>query len=606
VNISTSQLTGELLIPVLLRAAPQVRPILDRYGLRGCGGPHGPSESLAFFARAHEVPLDRLLDELREGLSSSPRNAASARPEDTIYRPFFRAAIVITLTAGAVWGAYLLLRIGWTGSFRSAGLHEVNAHGHAQIFGWVGLFVMGFAYQAFPRFKHTSLAWPSLAWASLVLMIFAIAGRCFGEPLAATLTWAGPVAVACAWLAVLAIGLFVAVIVQTWRMSGKRLEVYDGYILAAMIWFVVQGVCEAVYLRATLVAASRQDLLSLVATWQGSLRDIQIHGFAMLMILGVSQRMLHPIFGFPAPSARLGWVALIAINLAIVGEVIALVMMRGPGGPWAGLWYGSVLLLTACIIALAWNWGIFMPVLENDRSLKFLRTAYAWLLLSLALLLFVPLYQFALLPWLAPSSGAAKMGFSHAFYGAIRHAITVGFISQMILGIAARVVPTLNGVLPHRLGGLWGPFLLFNGGCALRVFGQTSTDFIPSAFPVMAISGLLEVTALAWWGAHLWAVMAGWGTPLDDSMTIRAGEPIEARHTVGAVLACYPETLETFLALGFAPLANPALRSTLAHGVGIEQACRLQGLEATEVIAALNAARRAATSRTVSLPLVTV
>src|SRR5262245_25019666 len=149
-------------IPDLLRAAPQVRPVLDRYGLRGCGGPLGPAESLDFFARAHDVPLEQLLGELREQahrLAPPPvRNAPDSHPEDAIYRPFFRAGIVMVLTLGAAWGAYLLLRIGLSGSFRAAGLHEVNAHGHAQIFGWVGLFVMGFAYQAFPRFKHTSLA----------------------------------------------------------------------------------------------------------------------------------------------------------------------------------------------------------------------------------------------------------------------------------------------------------------------------------------------------------------------------------------------------------------------------------------------------------------
>ena len=35
--------------------------VLDRYGLRGCGGTLGPHESLAFFAPAHDVPPDQLL-----------------------------------------------------------------------------------------------------------------------------------------------------------------------------------------------------------------------------------------------------------------------------------------------------------------------------------------------------------------------------------------------------------------------------------------------------------------------------------------------------------------------------------------------------------------
>src|SRR5262245_11452657 len=208
---------GQTLIPELLRVAPQARGVLDRYGLRGCGGASGPVETLAFFARAHEVPLPQLLDELRQvadeaGASLTPEPEAA----DSIYRPFFKAGIVVALTLGAVWGAYLLLRIGFTGSFRSAGLHEVNAHGHAQIFGWVGFFVMGFAYQAFPRFKHTSLAYPELAFLTLPLMLTGIVGRSVCEPLAAKLPWLGSLAVAAAGLEVIAIVLFAWVIVATW------------------------------------------------------------------------------------------------------------------------------------------------------------------------------------------------------------------------------------------------------------------------------------------------------------------------------------------------------------------------------------------------------
>src|SRR5437763_3540730 len=198
---TTEWITGRVLIPDLLRAAPQVRPVLDRYGLRGCGGPEGPAESLEFFARAHEVPLAALLEELRAtGAAPASAPADGPGPADAIYRPFFKAGILVTLTAGAVWGAYLLWRIAARGSFTAAGLHEVNAHGHAQIFGWVGLFVMGFAYQAFPRFKHASLAFPRLAWASLGLMLVGLVGRSVGEPLASEFPWAGDVAVASAWL----------------------------------------------------------------------------------------------------------------------------------------------------------------------------------------------------------------------------------------------------------------------------------------------------------------------------------------------------------------------------------------------------------------------
>src|SRR5688572_14843760 len=110
----------------------------------------------------------RLGDQRRPGQTGCAAIPPAPSPPSVegIHRPFFKAAIAIVLSLGATWGAYLLLRIGFTGAFASAGLHEVNAHGHAQIFGWVGLFVMGFACQAFPRFWGApcpSRAWPGPA-----------------------------------------------------------------------------------------------------------------------------------------------------------------------------------------------------------------------------------------------------------------------------------------------------------------------------------------------------------------------------------------------------------------------------------------------------------
>lgn len=68
------------------------------------------------------------------------RLAAPARP---LHRPFFLAGIVATLTAGATWGAFLLLRIGGAGSFTRLSVFEINAHAQAQIYGWIGLFMLG-------------------------------------------------------------------------------------------------------------------------------------------------------------------------------------------------------------------------------------------------------------------------------------------------------------------------------------------------------------------------------------------------------------------------------------------------------------------------------
>jgi len=588
------------MIPDLLRATPQARPVLDPYGLRGCGGEFGPHESLEFFARAHDVPLDQLLREMRAAIESSDEQQ-SAQPHfsetlaDSIYRPFFRAGIVVVLTLGAAWGVILLLRVAWSGSFTTVSLQEVNAHGHAQIFGWVGLFVMGFALQGFPRFKHTSLAHPRLAYATLWLMLAGLACRSVLQPLTTWWAWAGAPAVVASMVEIVAIGIFVWVIVATLRSAARGLEFYDYYILAALAWFFIQAVYETVYLAATLLAPDREHLLQLVATWQGPLREIQIHGFAMLMILGVSQRTFHYFYGFPAPNRRIGLVALPAINGAIIGIVVGSVAMRMVSHYWALLWYASVLLMAGSVAVLVLSWRLFSRPLESDRSLKFLRAAYVWLFISLAMLVLLPVYQYGLLPRLAPQSAATQMGFSHAYYGAIRHAITVGFISLMIVGMAAKVVPTLGGIDVHALRGLWLPFVLVNLGCALRVSTQTLTDFTPAAFPVSGASGILELTGLAIWGVHLWRLMSPRARLLNEPTTARVAldptQPIMAEHRVGDVLAEYPGLLDTFVTFGFTLLRNPLLRRTLARRVTVAQACRMMDVDTSKLLQTLNGHR---------------
>src|SRR5262249_18572039 len=151
----------------------------------------------------------------------------------------------------------------------------------------------------------------------------------------------------------------------------------------------------------------------------------------------------------------------------------------------------------------------------------------------------------------AGDSSAARIGFSHAYYGAIRHAVTVGFISLMIVGVAAKVVPTLNGVDLRSLSSLWAPFILINAGCALRVGAQILTDITLAAYPWAGVSGLLEVMGLAIWGIHLWSIMDGRiPMPREEAVCRESliglvpGSPIASHHVVGDVLGCHPELLE--------------------------------------------------------------
>ncbi len=182
------------------------------------------------------------------------------------------------------------------------------------------------------------------------------------------------------------------------------------------------------------------------------------------------------------------------------------------------------------------------------------------------------------------------VGFSHAYFGATRHAITVGFISLMIMGMAAKVVPTLNGVDPLTLSNLRGPFLLVNLGCFLRVTMQVATDWTHYAYPPIGMSGVLEVTGLAWWGLGLAVVMrrGRLAALVVARPAVVAPVRIEANHRVAEVLEWFPRTEGVFLRHGFTALKSAVLRRTLARQVTVAQAAELRGVNLTVLLNDLN------------------
>jgi hypothetical protein len=403
------------MIPDLLVHHPQARRVLDRYGLRGCGGQLGPVESLGFFAATHGVDDETLLAELKatveESATARPASpgadhvAASAAENvaDTIYRRFFLGGIALILTAGASWGAYLLWQIGFAGKFTGVPLQQVNAHGQAQIYGWCGLFIMGFAYQAFPRLWHTDLSKPRLAVAVFVLMLLGLAFRTFGmigdasKPALAMQILGGTAQV-------VAVTLFALQIGATFHRSKALIAPYIGFVVWGLIWMVAMTLLDQWHTYRTMIAGSRDALLWQVATWQAPLRDLQIHGMAMFMIFGVSLRMLPALFGVPEVSSKRAWRAMWVLVVAVMLEIAVFLAYR-----YSGKHEITAVLLIPWIMLAAGSWMVAAPLRlwqrppVAERSVKFIRAAYAWLAVSMIMLLLLPVHQ-----------AASGIPFSHA------------------------------------------------------------------------------------------------------------------------------------------------------------------------------------------------
>ena len=600
----SAAITLEAFVPDVVSQYPSTRAVFDRYGLRGCGGVHGPREQIGWFAKLHGVDPNLLLRQLNESAVEFQQEPLEFRPSlaDTIYRPFFLAGIATVLTLGCVWGAINLFTIGLKQNFSAVSYSWVLAHGHAMVFGFVGLFIMGFAYQAFPRFKHTNLWRPRLAFSALPLMVAGIVLQTVAH------MWSPPslsTEIVAATIQLLAVIVFGAAILMTARSAGKR-ENYDRFVYAALVWFTVAAIANPIIFKLFELPSSRQNLLFNLATFNIPYRDVQLLGIAVVMILGVSLRLLPHAYGFREPSRSWQHFTFWGVNGAIAAGVVLFIAGMAGGNHWllAVQWLTTIVLF-AVAVGLPFQYRLFgsIPENEKDRGVKFIRAAHIWFIVATAMLVLTPVYNFAIY---MPVTGSHSP-FSHAFFGAYRHALTVGFIMMMIVGVSSKVVPTLSGVDVRRAHSLWPTFVLLNLGNITRVLFQIATDFYPGAYRVMGISGFIEVVGLAMWGYELIANMReGKRLEKDSVATKMLGQALEITPNtkVGDVLAQYPESLQIFLRHGFTPLRNPILRKTMARAITIEQACRRENVDMNELLDELQ--KMFAPERGSAMPLVTM
>jgi hypothetical protein len=295
------------------------------------------------------------------------------------------------------------------------------------------------------------------------------------------------------------------------------------------------------------------------------------------MILGVSQRFLPFIYGTREVGAGTSrfvfwlWNGSLVLHIA---SYMGLFQTRKP--PYAAGWELGAAGMLMSLVALARSFGLFGKIAEADRSLRFIRAAYAWGIFSFAQLLLLPVYNHA-----------TGRSFSHAYFGSYRHAFTVGFISMMIVGVSSKVAPVLAGADLTRLSPLRLSFWLINTGSAMRVGFQVLTDLFGWAFPVTALSAWVEITGLSIWALDLWRTMSTEWSP-----GAVLGDGIARDSKVSDVITRYPETEEIFLRYGFSLITNPAARRVFARSVSLAQACRLKGVPLDEFLEALQAKSR--------------
>ncbi len=504
---------------------PASRAVFVRHGEpEDRPGQFGHLEPLTHFARRRGLPLDALLAEL-SAATGAPICEGSAAAQ-RIHRPFVTVALAITLTLGASWGAWLLWRIGWAGTFDAAPAAQVVAHGEAQLWGFVTLFVLGISLRTVLQPAVRTRWGRRAAVALLVLGVSGVFGSFAWFLWPTELRWLGLVsaglllAMASAYLA-----MQITVLHAKWKLTWARA------VLASGVWLVA-------WAGATVVLRTSMGVAGLTGDAEAGrmlVIELAVYGFAMNSIYGFGQMLLPGLLRIGAPRGRAielaHWLhnagtAVVCCATALAWPAIAVVLgcvlLMGGAACFA---FGHRAFLGRRRTSYRAEQGI--AVLDYYPPL-----AFFWLLASLVLLTAGYVYEVAY---------ATRL--PHAYLGAVRHALTVGFVTTLVAGVGGRLLPVLSRTVLALPRFAVMVLVLLGVGNALRVVTEMATIWFAGAYRLMPWSALLEVAALS-----LFAVSVGVTMYRRDSLLARGA--VTASSSIAVLVGEYPTIEDRLIAEG--------------------------------------------------------
>lgn len=397
---------------------------------------------------------------------------AMERQSQWLVSAFIVTGVFFMLLPGTFLGVWNLLDI--SEAHLSSALPQawLQAHGQAQIFGWIGSFIIGIGLYSLTKTQSTMIFPTRLGWSAWTLWTLGIALRWT----AGIVLWHWRILLPVSGLLQLVAFLlfFYAVRRHGPKATTSKPEPWMRMVVASTICFLLTlAVNFVVLLRQGITGATPalphvlDQVFVVLAVW----------GIIVPTIWGFNARWL-PIFAGlrPVNGDRLLW----AYGLSLAGLVFTFFDL---------LAVASVAFFFAAVVSIdalhVWRRSIHPPKLLNIHPSfpVFVRLAYVWLVISCVLaLLAVP--------------------FDHAggLWGASRHALTVGFAAGMVFVIGPRILPAFCGmkILWSKRLMFWS-LLLLSTGCFLRVSSEPLAyeNLWKPAWKVLPVSAIIELTAVS-------------------------------------------------------------------------------------------------------------
>lgn len=417
----------------------------------------------------------------KETQSLMDRAIAREKALSVVLMTYIVSGLVFMLLPGTFLGVWNLISISRLQAAEKISPGWIQAHGHAQIFGWVATFILGLGFYSIPKLRKMKPFPLWRAWA------------CWGVWTAGVLLrwtmtiWPWHWRVAMPVSAALEFGAFLLFFLTI----GPAHSAPDGAKKPWEPWIYSVLLGTSGLLLALVLQLSESVALSLHGASPSFPHEfdqrylfVLAWGFLVPFVWGFSARWL-PVFAGLRPTRQRLFVMGMALDLA--GVVAAL----------AGTFVIATTLLAAAAVSSTLALRFLEPSVNKPKVAGihpsftiFVRFAYVWLLIAAGLGL-----------WAALSEQA-----STGIWGASRHALTVGFIAAMVFSVGQRVLPSfcLMRILASRRLMLLCLSLLMLG-CFLRVCSEVLAyqSYADWAWQVLPVSALIEMTAVTLFAINL-------------------------------------------------------------------------------------------------------
>jgi hypothetical protein len=481
-------------------------------------------------------------DAFRRDLEKKP-----ALPDPLPERRLARLLAAFVLTGlfymtfpGTVLGVWNLVGISSERELAAIPAAWIQAHGHAQFFGWVGTFIVGISLYTLPKFRGSLCRSIPVGW-----VVWAMWSAGVG------LRWlAGVQRVMHQWEFGLAAALeFAAALLLVWQVTPKgskhkqrlawEVPIFAG--LGALVvllgWQLLLSIGP--FASPALPAASDRILVSL-----------GIWAFAFPVVAGYSAKFFPGLLGTaPGHAPEIRW----AMVFAAVGAIGFTTDVQALA---AGATLSAVLLAIWALRVFHRRIGKPKTTGVHKRYPQFARLAYVWLAVS------------------------AALGFGTSWpgvLGASRHAFTVGFLATLIFAIGPRILPSfLNSRELWSARLMRASLALITAGCTLRVLSEPLAygGISAAAWKALPISAFAELAAVLLFGFNLAMSLA---TPIPSWF---GRKHVNDGMSVYWLVSSYPATRRVLIRSGLRTLERSA---AVPKSLSVREAAQADGL-APEVL----------------------